>query len=221
MAYWPHIHTMMDHVNMRREFRDGFTQQFAHTDGTPSHVRTYHNLDHLSKLWTRATQKLRFNQTAERQATAAFVLYHDVVYAARPRGTGWNERDSALQLIEDQTLELIDVHRDALKRARLGILASAFHTLDQPLHATDIVATWLDADVCELGADANAYAANAVAVRKELGLAHDDPRWITGRKDFLSRMLARRSVFYVMTELEKPARANMQREYDALMGLSN
>jgi predicted metal-dependent HD superfamily phosphohydrolase len=148
--------------------------------------------------------------TADRALLTLAACAHDVVYDARP---GDDERASA-QWARD-ALGRAGLSDDAVRRVEQLVLATLAH--ESP--SGDLVAAaLLDADLAILGSGPSAYDAYSQAVRAEYASVPDDA-WRVGRRDVLSSLLDRGSIFVTAPAIgrwEAGARANLRRELSGL-----
>ena len=149
---------------------------------------------------------------AQRRLLTAAVWFHDAVYDPRA-APGENERASARYFLKE--FEVLAT----------GILDGA--TVERLILATDHRREPTDADsdlVCDidlavLGADPPRYDGYAADIRREF--AHvTDADYRQGRAAVLRAFLDRKTIYHtrsIRQSLEKPARANLERELDALL----
>lgn len=181
----------------------------------PRKIRTYHGIHHLARMWNTL-----YKWNAASNASAAFTMFHDSVFYSMTKYPGQNETESASKFLNTlESSSMRGFHTLSPFRASFvlwGILASAQHYRDQQGLPIE-VQRWLDADLVGLADPWKDYTASGNAVRLETGLESTDPKWIEGRRTFLSAMLARQKIFYTICgSEEKDARANMARELKLL-----
>lgn len=162
--------------------------------------RAYHNLWHLKECFD------HYNLVADRlrrPAEVALALwFHDVVYDSRRPD---NEILSAAWA--DNVLCAAGCHAETIRRVHALILTTTHRTVPEagdPAYLADI-------DLAILGADAERFAEYEVQIREEYRWV-DSVAFDAGRADFLSRMLARPTIFatpYFRDRLERAARRNI------------
>ncbi|TGQ83903.1 hypothetical protein EN850_03985 [Mesorhizobium sp. M8A.F.Ca.ET.207.01.1.1] len=174
--------------------------------------RHYHNLAHIEAMLTLAGDYRTLLDDPE--AVEAAIWFHDVIYDSRAKD---NEAQSAA-LAEQKLAGRTDAGR--LSRVSAMILATATHQL--PLFddaaATRDASLFLDMDLSILGADAVAFDAYELAVRREYGWV-EEPMWRAGRGAVLKTFLARPHIFHTQEfqqRFEPQARLNMARSLQAL-----
>ncbi len=160
--------------------------------------RYYHTLDHIRHmlncvdcLGSRAR-----NLNAVKLAT----WLHDVIYNSRALDNEERSADFARRLCEE--LSIPDVTHVALL-----ILKTKTHESGDDPDARVL----LDADLAILGASEPAYQAYADNVRQEYAWV-PEREYRSGRRQVLTKFLARPTIFHFLTHLEEPARHNVTAE---------
>lgn len=142
--------------------------------------RVYHNQAHLEALFS----LLEEYEIPERPAVELAVWFHDAVYD--PTRTDNEERSAELARTRLDQLGLQEALR---QRVRELILATKTH------QAADPTAAWLlDADLAILGAEPEAYAAYAKAIRLEYAWLPEE-LYRQGRAKVLSVFLERPQIY--------------------------
>jgi predicted metal-dependent HD superfamily phosphohydrolase len=130
---------------------------------------------------------------------------HDVVYDARRSD---NEERSA-EYAERMCREL-SIPSGGLVASL--ILKTKTHDAGPDEAEAQVV---IDADLAILGADETAYRAYADDIRREYGRVVE-PEYRQGRRQVLEKFLARPRIFYLLRNLEHPARRNLDAEITRL-----
>ena len=177
--------------------------------------RRYHGQAHVDALL--ADLDARRNAFHDAHAVELAVWFHDAVYAP---GAADNERASA-RLLRTAMAGL--VHEPTLAAAEAMVLATERHAvppgLAEPLEAD--LAAFLDMDMAVLGAEPAAYDRYAAGVTAEFVPVVGEASYRMGRAAFLRGVLdGGRPLFHTdaaRAALERPARANLRRELDALV----
>jgi predicted metal-dependent HD superfamily phosphohydrolase len=169
--------------------------------------RRYHTVEHVAAV-VRHLRTTAGDQLVPELVAAA--LYHDAIYHVR---SPTNEADSA-RLAADELAGIGWDERRCALVARL-VRATACH------EATDEQeAALLDADLAILGSAPATYDAYVTAIRAEH--AHvADADWRAGRAAVLRSFLDKPRIYataVMRAEREAQARANVQRELEALTG---
>jgi predicted metal-dependent HD superfamily phosphohydrolase len=174
--------------------------------------RRYHTSEHIRAVladagWIADALVLT---AADRAFLTLAACAHDVVYDARP---GDDERASARWA--GCALDRAGLGGDAVRRVEQLVLSTLAHETPQ---GDPVAAALLDADLAILGAEPEAYDRYSRAVRAEFSSVPDDV-WRAGRRNVLSSLLGRGSIFVTASAIgrwESAARANVQRELGSL-----
>lgn len=171
--------------------------------------RHYHGLDHIVRMLEGADAVDPAGIEAD--ALRLAILFHDVVYDAKAKD---NEAQSAAWAERD--LARLGVGGALRERVRDLILATTHAAAIVPVDATKALLS--DLDLAILAEAPARYEQYRAAVRREY--AHiADATWREGRARVLASFLSRRAIY--VSRLTNPgfeaaARANLQRELDAL-----
>jgi predicted metal-dependent HD superfamily phosphohydrolase len=174
--------------------------------------RRYHTGEHVRAVLADAAwiaDALTLTATDRALLTLA-ACAHDVVYDARP---GDDERASARWA--RCALSRAGLGDDAVRRVERLVLSTLAHEAPP---GDLVAAALLDADLAILGAEPSAYDGYSRAVRTEFSSVPDDV-WQVGRRNVLSSLLGRGSIFVTTSAIgrwESAARANVQRELGRL-----
>jgi predicted metal-dependent HD superfamily phosphohydrolase len=174
--------------------------------------RRYHNGEHIRAVLADAAwiaDALTLTAT-DRALLRLAACAHDVVYDARP---GDDERASARWA--GCALARAGLGEDAVGRVEQLVLLTLAHEAPP---VDPVAAALLDADLAILGAEPSAYERYSRAVRAEFSSVPDDV-WQVGRRNVLSSLLRRGSIFVTASAIgrwESAARANVQRELGSL-----
>lgn len=169
-------------------------------------LRHYHTLAHVESC-LQLLDTVDVFEGDERVAAELALWFHDLVYVA---GDPDNETTSVKIL--GAVASTLSAPEMVVERAKYCILATRHKETKyyDPLHALVV-----DIDLSILGAPENEYLEYARDVRQEFKHVSNEA-WCVGRSNFLASMLAREKTFSLLTQFEKPARANMQDELDRL-----
>lgn len=161
-------------------------------------TRHYHAQRHLIDVFERLDEhRARFTDPV----TAELALwFHDAIYAVPSKR---NEEASA----EMCAAFLTSVGADKHRKAPLMIVATKHDGKMAPDQDTALV---LDIDLAGFADPWDAFEANNARIRSEFAI-YEEPTYRAGRAKFLRGLLERGPVFRVLTELEAPARANIER----------
>ena len=176
--------------------------------------RVYHGQAHVDALL--AELHARRGAFHDPEAVELAVWFHDAVYVPGARD---NERASAA-LLRATTAGLAS--EPTLTAAEAMVLATEHHAvppgLPTPLAAD--LAAFLDMDMAVLGAEPVAYDRYAAGVAAEFVPVVGEAAYRLGRAAFLKGVLAAGTPLFrteaARATLERPARANLQRELDGL-----
>ncbi len=170
-------------------------------------ARAYHNLDHIAQVLA-AFDEVR--GLADDRDLVEFSLWmHDCVYFPERPDNEERSADAASMIAG-----LLGTPAGFSERVRVCIAATR-HSTSPPRGDPALVA---DVDLTILGGSAAAYDAYRAAIRREFAFASDE-LYIPGRTAFLQRMIDKPSIYSTALfkrDLEKPARANLERELDDL-----
>jgi predicted metal-dependent HD superfamily phosphohydrolase len=174
--------------------------------------RRYHTGEHIRAVLADAAWIADpFMLTAtDRALLTLAACAHDVVYDARP---GDDERASARWA--RCALDRAGLGDDAVRHVEQLILSTLAHEAPP---GDPVAAALLDADLAILGAEPSVYDGYSRAVRTEFSSVPDD-LWQAGRRNVLSSLLGRGSIFVTAPAIgrwESAARANVQRELSSL-----
>lgn len=160
--------------------------------------RYYHNLGHIQKV-LETIENLGAASTRPNAVRLAAWL-HDIVYDSKASDNEERSADSAMQLCQQLSIP------DAEVVASL-ILATKTHNAAGNPDAQVL----LDADLAILGAPAPEYRDYAACIRKEYAwVPKADYR--AGRRSVLESFIARPRIYYLLRQLEEPARRNLADE---------
>lgn len=169
--------------------------------------RAYHNVNHLAHVLRELDE---YSMMPRESALAELALwFHDAVYDPQSRE---NEHRSAI--LADRVLSFHQLPVKDIDRVTALIEDTRSHIPT----ADPLSAIVNDCDLAILGAEPDAYARYAQAVRQEF-LHLDDAAWHAGRKDFLRSMRARHRLYFSRRGYqlhENKARENIARELDSL-----
>lgn len=176
--------------------------------------RAYHSQTHIDAMLARFRKAREAFHVPE--AVELAIWFHDAVYEP---GAMDNERRSAVLL--RRALDGLAASA-LLEAAELMILATEHHAvpLGLPAPLTADLAAFLDLDMAVLGASPVEYDLYAAGVAREFVPVVGEAAYRQGRAAFLRRALATATPLFhtspVQEALERPARANMLRELDAV-----
>ena len=159
------------------------------------HYHARRHLDDVLSLVDAHRQKFAQPETAE-----IALWFHDAIYAVPSRR---NEEASA----EMCAAFLTSIGGDEHRRAPLMILATKH---DGSPAADQDTALVLDIDLSSLAKPWEQFSADCDRIRQEFAV-YDDAQWRAGRAAFLRNLLDRGPLFRVLTNLEAPARENIER----------
>ena len=167
--------------------------------------RAYHNLSHITSMLTVAP-------LTPEQVLA--IWFHDAIYIPGARDNEEKSADLAMPVVED----LVSA----------GILPSSatdlVHTmiLDTRKHVprTEPSRLVVDLDLMILASPREEYIKYSQQIRQEYS-AITDEFYVPGRLGFLKEFLKRDRIYWDMTQLEDPARSNLEFEIGFLEGHAN
>ena len=183
--------------------------------------RAYHGIGHLEEM-------LRWvpKDHPELRNVIEAILYHDLVHSAAPVAPGLDE---ALSCAEYLAYTFTGIHHlntgvtpfgpegqgSLVNEIRVieAINATSRHTEDQR-HLCDVSKLVLDLDLSTFALPWEEYTHWSELVMKELAAKHSDvPEELLalGRHDFLFQLNARHQLYYLKTEWETQARANIEK----------
>jgi len=164
--------------------------------------RHYHTLDHIAAV---LDVLAAFGTLDPALSLAAW--YHDTIYDTH--ATDNEERSAGLARA---TLVPLGVPVAVVEEtARLIVLTKSHQTTEADLSGCQL----LDADLSILGSDPESYERYAAAIRREYAWVPEEA-YRAGRRRVLEGFLMRPGLFVLLTELESPARRNMEQEIRAL-----
>lgn len=164
--------------------------------------RFYHNIFHINDMLN-ITMGCRSSNVG---IVNLIIWYHDAIYDPTRKD---NEEKSAELAIEQLKNHLTTEDVDYVAS---GILLTK-HQFSSNLLTTDMSIV-IDADLYILSHDW-CYTAYARAIRKEYSHCSDS-QYIAGRKQFLEKMLLKKSYYGLFTQRNDKAKKNMQMELDYL-----
>lgn len=170
--------------------------------------RRYHTLEHIGEVL--AVVDRLAGGAADVTAVRLAAWLHDVVYDTTVPGS-----EAASARYAEERLGLLGVPRRVVASVARLVELTATHRPSGD-DADGIVLT--DADLSILGSTPDRYDRYAAGVRAEYAAVSDDA-WRTGRAAVLRDFLARDRLFLtdaLHRELDRQARANLQRELDSL-----
>lgn len=143
------------------------------------------------------------------------IYFHDAVYnVASP--PGWNEKCSAE--LARSFLYSLGYHTypsgyEFIQKVEGAILATVHDGAPTSSPSTKLM---LDLDLAGFADAWELFEVNNKAIRQEYASVSDQAyKW--GRLKFLAGLAARPAIFYVLTELESPARRNIERHMGDLL----
>lgn len=180
--------------------------------------REYHNQDHVVDLLRRfdvfaaARKDDHFSwmtQVAWHEAELA-IWFHDAIYAAGVKGC-----EDASARLAGAFLDTVGERSDVVRREGLveSIKATAHDGRATNGRTVELV---LDLDLAGFADPWDVFEARNAQIRAEFSHVLDEP-YAWGRLRFLSGLMSRRTIYSVLTDLEKPARANIQRHLNELV----
>jgi len=164
--------------------------------------RFYHNIFHINDMLN-ITMGCRPQNVG---IVNLIIWYHDAIYDPTRKD---NEEKSAELAIEQLKNHL---NAEDVDYVASGILLTK-HQFSSHLLTTDMSVV-IDADLYILSHDW-CYTAYARAIRKEYSHC-SDAQYIAGRKQFLEKMLFKKSYYGIFTQRNDKAKKNMQMELDYL-----
>jgi len=175
--------------------------------------RYYHTWDHIEYMFCVA----RENGVEIKEKTALWyaIVYHDIIYDPKAND---NEEESGYLLIDTYVKEgdpLIGIKFLTFNVVRQYILATK-HKDTNIEDYEDTLKILLDLDLAILGDTWEVYQDYVSKIRKEYSHLSDE-EFNAGRKDWLSNMLARESIYYTDwgKKRELQARENLKIEFVA------
>lgn len=182
--------------------------------------RTYHNADHILKMFRLldSTPTANFLSSSETLALHCMIIYHDVVYKLYPE-EGWNECQSACIAIVHLTEAGLPI--EIGRTVGAGIYTTITHTLDaldESPPDSDImrvpIAYLLDLDLAAgLGRSWEEFSANTELVWQEYQPVATREQFDLGRIAWAKSFLQRPKIFHTeqFAHLEDPVRDNLRR----------
>ena len=166
--------------------------------------RKYHNLEHITRMLTRAEDI--WVRLTDQQVLA--IWYHDAIYDPKAED---NEEQSAL---------IFETHAQESGMDAQDIQLIKSIIIDTKTHyATSRESVYvLDLDLLGLADPYEQYVETGKKIRQEYSHLTDS-QWRTGRRKFLTRMLARNSIFndpFIRRFFDDQARQNMMRDLKEL-----
>jgi len=169
--------------------------------------RKYHNLEHLNNMlrWVDADHLQSLEM--DLRSVLCGILFHDLYYEVMPI-MGFNEAMSVSMysmLMVPQSEEAIA----ELASTVSVITATAYHHTDQKT-LTDEAAYVCDLDLQSFARPREEFLADTLKVQEEFleaGVKEEDFK--LGNKAFLSKLLARKQIYYMHGAWEEPARENI------------
>lgn len=172
-----------------------------------SKKRHYHTLTHLQQL---LQQLMQVKEQINDWDTVLFALYyHDIIYNTLKQN---NEEKSAALAAE----KLIAIRYPADKIA--VCIAAIRATKAHQQHALNDINLFTDADLCILGASAEAYTIYYKAIRQEYSI-YPDFMYNKGRKKVLQHFIEMERIFktpHFYNLYETQAKENLQKELETL-----
>jgi len=169
--------------------------------------RHYHNLEHLTDLYTRLTP---LKDKITNWNSVLFALYyHDLIYNATKKN---NEEQSAVLAAE--RMEKLAVPLDEIEHCNNIILATKSHIE----HPDSDINYFTDADLSILGRDWETYNIYCQKIRKEYRI-YPDFLYKRGRKKVLQHFLAMERIYKTKdfySQYEEKAKVNLDRELKQL-----
>jgi predicted metal-dependent HD superfamily phosphohydrolase len=166
--------------------------------------RFYHTLEHIRDVL--GIVETLAPHARNRSAVALAAWLHDVIYDSRATD---NEERSARYA--EQLCETLSI--PAGSRVAALILKTRTHDAGDDPDAQVL----LDADLAVLGASESDYRKYAEEIRQEYAWVPESD-YRTGRRQVLTRFLARPTIYRLLTHLEAPARRNLEAEIARLAG---
>lgn len=176
--------------------------------------RKYHNVSHIESV----LRWLRSDSYPEPALSTILnsILFHDIFYKVGQVPPGYNEAMS---------IALYCNYLNAAQRAKAmagddryvieAINATAYHLDDQKYLSTSTKLV-LDLDLQSFAQPWLEYEADCDKVRAELTQTYTPMDYDEGRLNFLKAMLSREKIYYMHTEWEEPARANLSKSVHLL-----
>lgn len=169
---------------------------------SPTHLH-YHTFAHPNEMFQFIAQKKLQLTAAEKLA----ILYHDAVYI--PGQTPASEMASA-EFMKAQINWFPGVKTEVVADAYKIIQDTARHLTGAEHEISHLV---MDLDVHTMAANEQVFRKNNDLLQLEIGLNNTDKR-----KAFLKLFLQKPKIFYKLTDLEAPARKNLEAEIQKLGG---
>lgn len=178
---------------------------------TYSHdAREYHNLMHLSEMFTRLDELKKAGEQFNEDAVNLAVWYHDAVYDSKPQA-----EERSAQLAEDELSGIVP-DEILLEVVRLILLTETHKPQDSDTNGKVLS----DADIAILSSTAERYSTYSQSVRKEYSEYPDD-LFALGRIEVLKGLL-NGPLFHTehgRIMWEATARENIGKEIETLTSL--
>lgn len=172
--------------------------------------RHYHGVAHIAGLLALSAEHAP--RLVDRDTVDLAIVFHDVVYSASSTD---NEEESAR--LAQKTMAELGFPAPIAEKVAAYVIATKHGAEPRNPAETDL-AHFLDFDLSILGAEREAYAAYAAAIRREYTI-YPDPIYRPGRAGVLRKLLAQPRIFGTGIGYglwEAPARDNMMWEIGKL-----
>jgi predicted metal-dependent HD superfamily phosphohydrolase len=166
--------------------------------------RLYHTLDHVENVLEGVESLGSHARNLNAVKLAGWL--HDVIYDSKASDNEERSAEYAEQLCE----------RLSIPEGRLVaslVLKTKTHDVGNDDPDAQIL---IDADLAVLGASESAYRTYAAKIRQEYAWV-PEPEYRRGRRQVLERFLTRPKIFYLLRNLEEPARRNIAAEIARLV----
>jgi len=171
--------------------------------------RKYHNLEHLDNMlrWVDVDHIQSFEM--DMRSVLSGILFHDLYYEVMPI-MGFNEAMSVSMYSMLMSPQMVSEEAIAELASTVSVItATAYHHTDQKT-LTDEAAYVCDLDLQSFARPREEFLADTLKVQEEYleaGVSEEDFK--LGNKAFLSKLLARKQIYYMIGSWEEPARENI------------
>lgn len=195
----------------------GWFDVLAGLYGSPG--RYYHTLEHIADLLARldaATGNVVGVDTMERRTVEIAIWFHDAIYDVRRK----DNEESSTSLA---AAYFVTVH-GANDHCAPEVIEAIYATTHKPLPGPTFpgypslsTQLMLDIDLAGFADPWEAFDAKSALIRQEYAIYTDDDFRI-GRAQIMASFLQRPRIYYLLTDLEAPARVNLKRHIKELVG---
>lgn len=173
--------------------------------------RRYHGWKHIQRLLEllHTVGEQRFGlSSADLEFVETAILFHDIVYVP---GSGSNEKESAT---------IANMVYPDMPYLYVAICASADHTSDHNDFLPAKAKVLLDLDLWDLATER--YEVNGADIRAEFyPFVGSQLEFLVGRKKWIEKMINSKQIFWIATEMETAARANLAKDLEKVQGEIN